>query len=220
MRITKLGHCCLVLEVDGVKILTDPGSYTTAQNDLTGIDIVLITHEHQDHFHAESVAAVLQHNPNAAVVCNSAVAALIQKNNITSAVTVVGDKGNATIKGVLIEGFGKDHALVYPPNMGLCENTGYMVANRFYFPGDNFHLPAQAGQPGKAVDVLALPVAGPWMKMSDCIDFAKAVKARKAFGVHDGMVASNSRSFVNMLLERFVPETEYVTLADGESREF
>jgi len=33
---------------------------------------------------------------------------------------------------VLIEGFGKDHALVYPPNAGLVENTGYFVANKFY----------------------------------------------------------------------------------------
>ena len=49
MNITKLGHCCLVLEIDGVRILTDPGNYTTAQDTMTGIDIVLITHEHGDH---------------------------------------------------------------------------------------------------------------------------------------------------------------------------
>jgi L-ascorbate metabolism protein UlaG (beta-lactamase superfamily) len=214
MTITKLGHCCLVLDINGVKMLTDPGSYTTAQNDLTGIDIVLITHEHGDHFHAESVAAVLKNNPHATVVCNNAVAALVKKDNVAPAVTIVGDGESVSIKGVLIEGFGKDHALVYPPNMGLCENTGYMVANAFYFPGDNFE------QPHKTVEVLALPVAGPWMKLSECIDFAKAIKARIALGVHDGMIAPSSRGFVGMIIKNFVPETEYVSLADGESREF
>ena len=27
--------------------------------------------------------------------------------------------------------------------MGQCENTGYMVAEKFYFPGDNFHAPGK-----------------------------------------------------------------------------
>jgi L-ascorbate metabolism protein UlaG (beta-lactamase superfamily) len=213
MNITKLGHCCLVLDINGVKVLTDPGSYTTAQNELTGIDIVLITHEHGDHFHAESVAAVIKNNPDAVVVCNSAVAALIKKDNLAPAVTIVGDGESTTIKGVLIEGIGHEHALIYG-DMGKCENTGYRVAEKFYFPGDNFE------QPHKAVEVLALPVAGPWMKISEAVDFAKAVKARVAFGVHDGMISPGSRGFTGMILKRFVPNTEYVSLADGESKEF
>lgn len=214
MKITKLGHCCLVLEVDGIKILTDPGSFTTAQDSLTDIDIVLITHEHGDHFHVESVKKILANNPNATVVTNTAVTALIKKESLAPTGVIVGDGQMSEVKGVKIEGFGKDHALVYPPNMGLVENTGYMVQEKFYFPGDNFHAP------GKPVDVLALPVAGPWMKMADAIDFAKIIKARAAFGVHDGMVVPGFRGFVGNALKMFVPETDYISLADGEAREF
>ena len=220
MNITKLGHCCLVLKIDPssssgqvVTILTDPGTFTTEQNTLTGIDVVLITHEHADHFHAESVAAVLKNNPEATVVCNSAVAGLLQKENIEANVTIVGDGESTTVNSVLIEGFGKDHAPIYG-EMGKVENTGYMVGSKFYFPGDNFHTP------GKAVDVLALPVAGPWMKISECIDFAKAIKARVAFGVHDGMIVPSFRPFIARIFGMFVPSSEYVALADGESREF
>jgi len=28
MKITKLGHCCLLIETKGKRVLTDPGSYT------------------------------------------------------------------------------------------------------------------------------------------------------------------------------------------------
>lgn len=213
MKITKLGHCALILEEHDVRLLTDPGSYTVeAQDQVVGLDAIIITHEHQDHFHIDSLKAVLKNNPHAVVVTNGAVGALLEKEGIVA--TRVGDSESTEIKGIKIEGFGRDHALVYPPNMGLVENTGYMVAQKFYFPGDNFHSPE------RPVDILALPVAGPWMKMADAIDFAKVIKARVAFGVHDGMVMPNSRGFVGTLMKRFVPETEYVALADGETREF
>jgi L-ascorbate metabolism protein UlaG (beta-lactamase superfamily) len=218
MQITKLGHCCLVLDINGVKILTDPGSFTTEQNTLTGISILLITHEHQDHYHTESVAAIVKNNPDIEVVCNKAVAALIAKENIPCKVSVVGDGESVTVHDILIEGFGTQHARIYG-DMGNVENTGYMVAGKFYFPGDNFHPPV-VGQVSRPVEVLALPVAGPWMKISEAIDFAKAIKAPKAFGVHDGIVVPSFRPFVAMLLKNFVPETEYTVLADGESKEF
>ncbi len=204
----------MVIEEAGVTVLTDPGNFTDAQNNLPGLDGSVITHEHQAHFHGEAGNAGLKNNPSAVVVTNSAVATIMQKEGIAATVQVVGDGQSGSIKGVEIAGFGKDHALVYPPNMGLCENTGYFISGKLYFPGDNFH------NPQKPVDVLALPVAGPWMKMSDAIDFAKAIKPRIAFGVHDGIIVPPFRGFIGRALTMFVPGVEYVTLQDGESREF
>src|SRR3990167_7420555 len=54
MKIKKIGHCCLRIEEQETVILTDPGVFSTLQNEEQGIDIVLITHEHGDHLHIES----------------------------------------------------------------------------------------------------------------------------------------------------------------------
>lgn len=58
------------------------------------------------------------------------------------------------------------------------------------------------------------------MKMTDAVDFAKVIKARISFGVHDGMIQPFFQGFVGNLFKKFVPETEYVSLQDGETREF
>jgi len=214
MKIIKLGHCCLVLEHEGSKIVTDPGSFTVEETKaVRDVDIILITHEHQDHFHTESIGVLLKNNPNAKVVSNGAVAKLLQAEGVHA--IVVGDGQSVEIGNILIEGFGKDHAPIYG-TAGLVENTGYFIANKFYFPGDAFH------NPGKPVDVLALPTAGPWMKISEAIDFAKAVKPRMAFPVHDGMIVPGFGGFVSTMFQRFLaPDgVTFVALGAGENRNF
>ena len=64
MNVTKLDHCCLLINHKGLRILTDPGHYTVdLQNRLKNIDIILITHEHQDHLHTESLHELIKNNP-------------------------------------------------------------------------------------------------------------------------------------------------------------
>lgn len=215
MRITKLGHCAMVLEVNGVKLLTDPGNYSIeAQEQVAGLHGILITHEHQDHLHIDSLKKLRAANPDAVVVGNGAVAKLLAEQLPECAVTVVGDGDSAEVQGVTIQGCGKDHEPIYKL-FGLVENTGYVVAGSFYFPGDAFHAP------GVPIDVLALPVAGPWLKMSQAIDFAKAVGPKTAFGVHDGMLKEGfnvAARLAPLLLKD--SGIEFVHMADGETREF
>ena len=111
MKITKFGHCCLLIEENGVRILTDPGTYSTQQNEVKNIDFVLITHEHSDHFHIDSLKALLKNNPQAKIVTNKSVGALLEKDGI--AFSVVENGQNSDANGVLIEGFGNDHALMH-----------------------------------------------------------------------------------------------------------
>lgn len=181
MRITKFGHCCLLVEVDGLRILTDPGNLSEGQDAAMDIDVVLITHEHADHFHTPSVHAMLKNNPQAVVITNAAVGALLEKLGV--AFERVEHGQGTEKKGVAIEGFGTEHAAFHEsiPNV---QNTGYLVGGKLFFPGDALTVPA------KAVEILALPVAGPWMKFSEAVDYAVATKAKKAFPVHEGIMKS------------------------------
>src|SRR5438128_2051011 len=145
MKITKLGHCCMVIQTHGIKILTDPGVFTTSQNDQTGIDLLLITHEHADHFHLQSVVEILGKNPEIKILTNQAVRKLLAVENIPF--ELVDDGKTFTYKDVIIEGHRKLHAEIYK-ELGQVENTGFMIDGALFFPGDAFH------NPGKSVQVL------------------------------------------------------------------
>jgi L-ascorbate metabolism protein UlaG (beta-lactamase superfamily) len=72
MRVVFLGHACYLVEVDGVRVLTDPWltdpifeghvehdpPLTFGVHDLPAIDVVALTHGHLDHFNAPSLAAL------------------------------------------------------------------------------------------------------------------------------------------------------------------
>src|SRR3989338_1349213 len=119
MKITKLGHCCLVIEehpstslrTGGLKILTDPGAYTTAQNEVTGVDVILITHEHPDHLHMESLKTVVANNPQAKIFTNSGVGKLLDAENLKY--ELLEHQQQTSIKNITIEGHGQDHAFIY-----------------------------------------------------------------------------------------------------------
>ena len=179
MKVKKIGHCCFVAEPkSGVRIMTDPGDFTKNPENEKNISAILITHEHGDHLHIESLQKVLVNNSNAIVITNTAVGKLLDGAGI--AYIKVEDGETYDVGGVKIVGFGDLHAEIYE-KLGQVQNTGYMIEDLCY-PGDSFNLPK-----GK-VDILALPVAGPWVLMKTVINYAKEIKPRTSFPVHDAFI--------------------------------
>lgn len=201
----------MLINTGTVTIMTDPGNYSTLQNDVTGVDIILFTHEHQDHYHIDSLRQVLSNNPNAKIITNSAVGKLLDAENISY--ELVQDSQQNDLHGVLIEGFGDKHAQIYK-EFGQVENTGYFIDNKLFYPGDAFT------NPGKPVDILAVPIAGPWMKASEAIEYVSQVKPRVTFPVHDGIW--KTKGFMQMLFAKFIPElgVEFVPMVEGDEKEF
>ena len=111
------------------------------------------------------------------------------------------------------------------PSFSVIRNTGFFIADRFFYPGDAFvrpympeapsvdlmkeapatygrtvaHTPlsdysqsnpflnAKVGLP-KPVEILALPVAAPWMRSAEAVDYAAELKPRVCIPVHDAIL--------------------------------
>lgn len=213
MKITKLGHCCLLLQLENLTILTDPGAFSTAQDAVTGIDLILITHEHADHLHIASLKKVLQNNLGAKVLTNTAVGVLLQKEGIPYEILEGRDKKE--IKGIEIEAFDGKHEEIFE-EIGQVQNTGYMIANKLFYPGDAFK------DPEKPVEILALPVAGPWCRISDAIRYALKLNPKKIFPVHDGMLQKDRISAFHTVPAKVFTEKgiEFIPMLEGETGEF
>jgi L-ascorbate metabolism protein UlaG (beta-lactamase superfamily) len=213
MKITKIGHCCLLIEEKDLRILTDPGNYSTKQNELKNIDVVLITHEHADHLHLESLKQILTNNPQVKVFTNSGVGKVLKEQNIAFKLLEHGQK--TEFNNVVIEAFGEAHAYICDTAEQV-KNTGYLIDNKLFYPGDALY------NPGREVEILALPIAGPWIKLIEAINYGKLISPKKCFPVHDGGLNERGRMpFYNHMEKNFsLASIEFFTPKDGEEIEF
>jgi L-ascorbate metabolism protein UlaG (beta-lactamase superfamily) len=170
VRLTKFGHCCLAIDVADARLLIDPGCFSSRFEGLTGLTGVLITHSHEDHLDINRLHALLGTNPDARVVCDEASAAPLAECGVAHHVVHSGDHLDL---GVSIRVYGQEHAVTHPdlPNV---PNVGDMVDDRFFYPGDAFTVP------DVPVEVLAVPVGAPGMKLSEAVDYLRTVQPRVA----------------------------------------
>lgn len=182
MKITKFGHTCLLVEEGGLRLLIDPGSYSSGFEKLKNLDVLLITHEHQDHINIDAVKKLIENDPGMQILTVPGAGKILEKEHIPF--TQRGGGEIVTVKNVPLEFFGKLHAVIHS-SLPVCDNIGVMIANRFFFPGDALTIPP------KPVEILALPVGGPWIKLGETIDYAIALKPKICFPVHDGMFSAN-----------------------------
>lgn len=180
MKIKKLGHCCLVIETNGKKIITDPGSYTEEQQEKeSNVDLILISHEHSDHCSIESLKKVIKNNPNAVIITNDGVGKLLTKEGIKY--EVLKDKSSKDFSGVEIEVYDCKHEEIFQV-FGQVFNTAFFIDKKLFCPGDSYF------SINKPVDILALPVAGPWTNIKDAVNYALKINPKVCFPVHDGML--------------------------------
>lgn len=179
MQITKFGHSCFLVVEGSARILFDPGMWSEDVSGITNLDALFLSHEHQDHTDPAQIKKVLASNPEIKIFTNPGVGKVLTEKNIPWIEFVNGQTQN--IKGVTVEAIGEKHAEIYP-GFPIVDNTCFFINGRLFYPGDSFTLP------NKPVEILALPVCAPWLKMSEALDFAKKVNPKTCFPVHDGML--------------------------------
>jgi L-ascorbate metabolism protein UlaG (beta-lactamase superfamily) len=109
------------------------GKLETAQPPFDGIDLILVSHVHLDHFHAEAIGRYLTHNPKAMLVSSEQVVGELEKGfadyaSIGSRVTAVTPplthKVTMTAGGIEIEVLGVGHG---SGRHRTIQNLGHLV---------------------------------------------------------------------------------------------
>ena len=208
MKLTKFEHACLVAEIDGTKLVVDPGSFTVPLADLTNIVAVVITHEHQDHWTPEHLTAIAKQNPGVRILAPAGVAAAASEFTIE----VVNDGDVIEIEPFTLAFYGTTHATIHS-SIPLVDNVGVMINDAVFYPGDQFTIPPVP------VTTLAVPAGAPWLKIGEVIDYVLAVKPKRTFPVHQMVLSVIGQGMANGRIAGATEEVggTAVVLEPGES---
>ncbi|WP_063005830.1 MBL fold metallo-hydrolase [Nocardia salmonicida] len=214
MNITHYGHACVLVEIPGIdgtsRVLFDPGSYSQDFEGLRDLDLILITHAHPDHIDLPRLAALMADNPSADLIVGPGTLAALDNPDYPEHmrrprhVATPGEK--LSLHGVDIVVTGGEHACIHSA-LPTSENLGYIVDGSVFHPGDAFDEVATA------VEVLLLPIGGPWMKIGEGIDYLRSVAPRTVVPIHQAGLAPVHQSMHCQLLKNLAPDgTEVLVL--------
>lgn len=190
MKLTNYEHACFTLEKEGKLLVVDPGTYTTDLGALEDVVAIVVTHEHPDHFDPNALGALIAHSPQAVIYGHEHITRQFGDTLPHQAVEV----GTTVDVGPFnLQFLGGEHAVIYA-DYPTIPNLGVLVDGSLYYPGDSFALP------DRPIDTLALPVSAPWLKLSESIDFLRAVKPRLAFPTHDAILSATGKQLVDHML--------------------
>jgi L-ascorbate metabolism protein UlaG (beta-lactamase superfamily) len=209
VRLTKKMHACVRLEKDGHALVIDPGVFS--EDDAAfGADVILVTHEHPDHFDEGRLREALDARPGAELWTLAAVADQVSAA-FPGRVHTVGHGDTFQAGGFDVEVHGELHAVIHP-DIPRITNVGFVVEGTVFHPGDALTVP------GRTVDTLLLPVHAPWNKSSEVIDYVREVAPGRTLDVHDALLADRARPFYDAQLDGLT-EARHTRLAPGETDE-
>jgi L-ascorbate metabolism protein UlaG (beta-lactamase superfamily) len=184
LAITFLGHASLILEAGGVVVHVDPYGKVADYATLPKANVVLITHEHQDHLDQAALAAVRKVTTQ--VVASAAAAAQV------AGAAALENGMRATFAGIAVEAV-PAYNLRHERSPGVPfhpkgRGNGYVVTMaglRVYVAGDTENVPEMRDL--KGIDVAFLPMNLPYtMTPEMAADAALMVRPRILYPYHFG----------------------------------
>lgn len=217
MQLTHFGHSCLLASFRSesgtdTSVLFDPGIFSHGFEGITGLSAILITHQHPDHADTERLPALLEANPQAKLYADPQTAAQLgepwQPVHVGDEFTV----GHLTVRGA-----GGRHAVIHP-ELPVIDNISYLIGDgehpaRLMHPGDALFTP------GEPVDVLATPAAAPWLKISEAVDYLRAVAPNRAVPIHQAIIDPSARGIFYSRLQEMT-DTDFQVLKEENATQF
>jgi L-ascorbate metabolism protein UlaG (beta-lactamase superfamily) len=193
MQLTKFTHACVRLDDGDRTLVIDPGVFSEVPQALDGASAVLITHEHPDHIAADKLRAAAKADPRLRIWAVGPVADSLA--DLGEQVVSVAPGASFEAAGYSVRTFGGQHALIHA-SLPVIANVGFLIDENVYHPGDSFSVP------DVPVQNLLIPTHAPWSKAAEVIDFAVAVRAPRAFQIHDVLITDVYAGMVEGLIDQ------------------
>jgi L-ascorbate metabolism protein UlaG (beta-lactamase superfamily) len=185
-RITWLGHASIRISGPSNTIYFDPWKLKFFQP----ADIILISHEHYDHFSKEDVAKL---RTDATVIVTTPVVA----GQLTGDVRAVQPGDTVTVKGIKIDAVAaynidkfRSPGIPYHPQAD--NKLGFIVevdGVRIYHSGDTDPIPEMANV---KTDIAILPVGGKFtMTAAEAVQVVRVLKPKIAIPIHYGDIVGS-----------------------------
>ncbi|PLS80779.1 hypothetical protein CYG49_04100 [Candidatus Saccharibacteria bacterium] len=203
MKITKLVHSCLLVEMPERTALFDPGVMSEGMvnvDSLQYLDDIIITHEHADHISMDLMKRLVQKFPDVRVTAPTSFETELEQNGITIKQGVEG-----------IELFEAPHEKV-EPMFPHPDNIGVHYLDLLTHPGDSHHFDSTKA-------VLALPVQAPWGATVEAVNLALRLQPKFIVPIHDWHWSDDARNMTYDGLEELFGQKgiTFVKAVNGEA---
>jgi L-ascorbate metabolism protein UlaG (beta-lactamase superfamily) len=184
VTITCIKHASMEINYDGVEIQVDPvGLWVKPETDYAAFpkaNIILITHEHKDHFDREAIHEI--RTPATSIYVNQAVFGHFKNGLVMRNGDKVQYAADISIEAVPAYNTTPDHQQFHPKG----RDNGYILTLddlRIYIAGDTEDIPEMADL--KDIDIAFLPCNQPYtMTIDQCVNAARIIKPKILFPYH------------------------------------
>ena len=207
IQVTKFTHSCLYVQTEDRAILIDPGKFSYeseafSMDKITKLDRIAITHEHADHLHLPFLKELCIAFPDAHIVANKDVQAIVAKEVSNE----LRDTTGCTVA------FESPHDSRIPWAPKVPHQTGFHIKDQLTHPGDSITTT-------KSMRILAQPVTAPWGPMSESLLNAIDVGPEIVLPIHDWHWNEQARQAMYDMAEKFLAQHDikFIPLVDGET---
>jgi len=184
VKITCIKHASLEITYDGVEIQIDPvgvgAKPETDYGQFPKANLILITHEHRDHFEREAIAQI--RTPATTIYSNMAVYNMFRNCIALANGDSVAYRDDITLKVVPAYNYSEGRTQFHPKG----RDNGYILTIdglRIYIAGDTEDIPEMAEI--KDIDIAFLPCNQPYtMTIDQLVKAPKTIKPKVLFPYH------------------------------------
>lgn len=162
MKITRHAQSCFLIETKQSKVLIDPGSFVFNEEGLVAkdfqkIDLIIFTHEHQDHFEMDNLKKLIDIN-HPEILSTNSIRTILKDEIPDLKTTTIGQDEVHKFSDFTVQGFTSKHGPLpsgdTPPAVSGFVLTESDTKKSLYHPGDTIKLHKTDA------DVVAVPICG------------------------------------------------------------